>query len=253
MSGIKVMPGAEPWGADGDRMGALFLHGFTGTPQSVRTWAEGVAREGRTVLVPRLPGHGTSVADMQTTTADDWIAEAEMSLRGLQERCDRIFICGLSMGGALTLDIASRLGEWVNGIVLVNPAVYTTDPRKALAPLLGRLPLALKGVAGDIADPEQTELAYDRVPTKAALSMLRYQDRVKARLGEVRAPALVFTSRQDHVVNPGNGPYVIDHIGSTDKELVWLERSYHVATLDFDRDVILERTIRFMKEHQDES
>ena len=253
MSGIKVMPGAEPWGADGDRTGALFLHGFTGTPQSVRAWAEGVAREGRTVLVPRLPGHGTSVADMQTTTADDWVAEAEMSLRGLQERCDRIFVCGLSMGGALTLDIASRLGEWVNGIVLVNPAVYTTDPRKALAPLLGRLPLTLKGVAGDLADPEQTELAYDRVPTKAALSMLRYQDRVKARLGDVRAPSLVFTSRQDHVVNPGNGPFVIDHIGSTDKELVWLERSYHVATLDFDRDLILERTIQFMKEHQDES
>ncbi|MFA5889661.1 MAG: alpha/beta fold hydrolase [Actinomycetota bacterium] len=251
MSTIEIMRGAEPWGSDGDRTGALFLHGFTGTPQSVRAWAEGVARDGHTVLVPRLPGHGTTVADMQTTSAEDWVGEAEMSLRGLRERCDRIFVCGLSMGGTLTLDIAARLSEWITGIIVVNPAVYTTDPRRVLAPLLGRLPLTLKGVAGDIADPEQSELAYDRVPTKAASSMLGYQDRVKARLGSVRAPALVFTSRQDHVVNPGNGPFVIEHIASSDKELVWLERSYHVATLDFDRDLILERTIQFIKERTD--
>lgn len=249
MTTLSVMKGAEPWGSEGDQTGVLFVHGFTGCPQSMRYWAEAIAADGHTVLVPRLPGHGTNVDDLQGTTAAEWVAEAEMSLRGLGERCHSVFVCGLSMGGTITLDLASRFGDRVAGIVAVNPTVYSTDPRVKLAPLLGKLPLKLKGVASDIADPSQTELAYSKVPTKAAASMLSYQDRVKTRLETIRVPAVVMTSRQDHIVNPGNGPYIIDHISSEQKELVWLERSYHVATLDYDKDIIVERTRTFIKEH----
>ena len=249
MASRSVMKGAEPWGHEGDQVGVLVLHGFTGTPQSVRGWAEAIAAEGRTVLLPRLPGHGTTEDDLQGTTAADWVGEAEMSLRGLKERCDTIFVCGLSMGGTMTLDIASRFGDELAGIVTVNASTYTTDPRAKLAPILGRIPLKLKGIASDIAEPGKEELAYRKVPTKAAASMLAYQDQVKRRLGDIRCPALIFGSLQDHVVNPGNAAYIHAHIASTDKELVSLERSYHVATLDYDRDLIVERTNAFIKEH----
>jgi carboxylesterase len=246
---LSVMKGAEPWGHEGDTTGVLFVHGFTGTPQSVRYWAEGIAADGRTVILPRLPGHGTTEGDMQRTTAAEWVAEAEMSLRGLQERCDRIFVCGLSMGGTITFDLAERFGDQINGIVTVNASMFSKDPRVRLAPLLGKLPLKLKGIASDIADPGQTELAYRSVPTKAAASMLRFQARVMSQLADVKVPTLMFASRQDHVVHTSNSPYILEHIAATDKELVWLERSYHVATLDFDKDLIVERTNRFIKEH----
>lgn len=249
MSSVSVMKGAEPWGSEGDTTGVLFIHGFTGSPQSMRYWAEGVAREGRTVLLPRLPGHGTTVDDMQRTTAADWVAEAEMSLEGLHERCDRIFVCGLSGGGTITLDLAQRFADRITGIVTVNASLFNTDPRRHLAPLLGKIPLKLKGIASDIADPSMEELAYRQVPTKAAASMLAYQARVKATLDKVTCPALLLASRQDHVVAVGNSPYALEHISSKDKELVWLERSYHVATLDYDKDIIVERTNRFIKEH----
>lgn len=243
------LPGAEPWSADGGPVGVLVVHGFTGTTQSVRPWAEGIAEQGRTVIVPRLPGHGTSVDDLQGTTAADWVGEAEMALRGLGERCDRIFVCGLSMGGTITLDLAARFPDVVRGIAVVNGTVYTTDPRAKLAPLLGRLPLKLKGVANDVADPSQKELAYDRVPTKAAASFLAYQDGVRSRLGRITCPALIFVSRQDHVVHPSNASFIAERIASPEKEVVWLERSYHVATLDFDRDLIVERTNKFIAEN----
>jgi len=246
---ISVMKGAEPWGAEGDTTGVLFIHGFTGCPQSMRYWAEGVAREGRTVLLPRLPGHGTTVDDMQNTTAADWVGEAEMALTGLRERCDRIFICGLSMGGTITLDLASRFSDSLSGVVTVNASLFSTDPRRHLAPLLGKVGLKLKGIASDIADPSMTELAYTHVPTKAAASMLSYQAGVKARLEQITCPILLLASRQDHVVNTANSPYALEHVSSTDKELVWLDRSYHVATLDYDKDIIIERTARFIKEH----
>jgi carboxylesterase len=249
MPQVSVMKGAEPWASEGDTTGVLVVHGFTGTPQSVRYWAEGIAADGRTVILPRLPGHGTTVDDMQKTTAAEWVAEAEMALRGLQERCDTIFVVGLSMGGTITFDLAERFGDRLAGIVTVNASMFSKDPRTKLVPILGKLPLKVKAIGDDIADKSQHELAYDRVPTKAAASMLSYQAGVMAKLGQVRVPVLMLASRQDHVVHPENSPYILEHIVSSDKELVWLEKSYHVATLDFDKDLIVERTNRFIKEH----
>jgi carboxylesterase len=249
MSQVSVMKGAEPWASEGDTTGVLVVHGFTGSPQSVRYWAEGIAAEGRTVILPRLPGHGTSVDDMQRTTAAEWVEEAEMGLRGLQERCDRIFVCGLSGGGTITFDLAERLGDQLSGVITVNASMFSKDPRVKLAPLLGKFPLKMKGIYDDIADPEQHEVGYRQVPTMAAASMLKYQARVMAELPKVTLPVLLMSSRQDHVVHTENSPYILEHISSTDKELVWLEKSYHVATLDYDKDLIVERTNRFIKEH----
>src|ERR1051325_7249436 len=204
MPQVSVMKGAEPWANDGDTIGVLVLHGFTGSPQTVRYWAEGIAADGHTVILPRWPGHGTTVDDMQNTTAADWVAESEMGLRGLQERCDRIFVCGISGGGTVAFDLAERFGERLNGLITVNASMFSKDPRVKLAPLLGKLPLKLKGIFDDIADPEQHEIGYRQVPTMAAASMLKYQARVMANLSKVTVPTLLMSSRQDHVVHTEN-------------------------------------------------
>lgn len=246
----KLMPGAEPFGFEGGETGVLLVHGFTGSPQSMRPWGEALAAHGYTVLCPRLPGHGTTVADLASTTWHDWAGEADMALRGLSERCSSIFVGGLSMGGTITLDLAARNADRLRGVMLVNASVYTSDPRTKLAPLLGKLPLTLKGVSNDIADPSQHELAYDRISTKAVASFLAYQKVVRQRLLAVKNPALIFVSRQDHTVHPGNASFIAEHISSTDKEVVWLERSYHVATLDYDRDEIFARSAQFVAKHE---
>lgn len=242
------MPGAEPFGFEGDapETGVLVMHGFTGTPQSVRPWAEHLAKSGWTVLAPRLPGHGTSLADFAESTPQEWVGEAEMSLDGLFEHCSSVFLCGMSMGGTIVLDLAARHADRVAGVVCVNPSVYSDDPRARLAPLLGRLPFSVKGIGSDIADPSQRELCYDRVPLRTAAYLITFQNAVKAELAQIHAPLLLFGSRQDHVVPPGNTPYVAEHVASTDVEVVWLERSYHVATLDYDADVIFERSTEFI-------
>jgi carboxylesterase len=245
-----VIKGAEPFGFDGDETGVLLIHGYTGSPQGLRMWGEHLNnKEGFTVLCPRLPGHGTSHQDLATTRWEDWVGEAEMSLRGLRERCSTIFLCALSMGGAIALDIAARQPDVVKGLTLVNPFLYTDDPRAKLAPLLGKLPLFVKGVGNDVADPSQRELAYSKVPTKSTASMLPALARVRAELPKVQAPALLMVSRQDHVVKTGNTQLIYDTIASKEKEIVWLERSYHVATLDYDRDLIFERSGEFFRAH----
>ena len=242
------MAGAEPFGFEGDNaeIGVLVLHGFTSTPLSVRPWAEHLAKNGWTVLAPRLPGHGTSLADFAASTPEEWVGEAEMSLDGLFEHCSSVFLCGMSMGGTIVLDLAARHADRVAGVVAINPSVYSEDPRARFAPLLGRLPFSVKGIGSDIADPAQREQCYPRTPMRAAANLLRFQNDVKGRLDRVRAPLLLFGSRQDHVVPPGNTSFVAEHVSSTDVEVVWLDRSYHVATLDYDAPMIFERSTEFI-------
>lgn len=244
----SIMPGAEPFGFEGkdSEIGVLLVHGFTGSPQGLRPWGEHLAAQGWTVIAPRLPGHGTSIQDLAKTNGDDWYGEAEMALVGLAERCSSVFVCALSMGGTISLDLAARQPERVAGLAIVNASVYSEDPRARLAPLLGKLPFSVKGIGSDIADPSQKELCYDRVPLRAAAALLDYQNRVKGRLSDVKAPLLLFASRQDHVVPPGNTSYIAEHVSSTDVETVWLERSYHVAPLDYDAPVIFDRSAEFI-------
>ena len=154
------------------------------------------------------------------------------------------------MGGTIALDLAARFPDRVAGVVAVNASVYSDDPRARLAPLLGRLPFTVKGIGSDIADPSKKELCYSRVPLKTAAELLGFQGRVRASLDRVRAPLLLLVSRQDHVVPPGNTSFVAEHVASTDVEVVWLERSYHVATLDYDAAVIFDRSAEFISKRE---
>jgi len=244
----SIMPGAEPFGFEGagSETGVVLVHGFTGSPQSLRPWGEHLAAQGWTVIAPRLPGHGTSTRELSATNGDDWYGEAEMALVGLAERCSSVFVCALSMGGTIALDLAARQPERVAGLVVVNGTIYSDDPRARFAPLLGKLPFSVKGIGSDIADPSQHELCYERVPLRSAAAVLAYQDSVRGRLGEVTAPLLLLCSRQDHVVAPGNTSFIAEHVASTDVETVWLDRSYHVATLDYDAPVIFEHSVEFI-------
>ncbi|MCF2435802.1 alpha/beta fold hydrolase [Streptomyces thinghirensis] len=98
---MPVLPGAEPFRHEGGEVGVLLCHGFTGSPQSLRPWAQYLAARGLTVALPLLPGHGTRWQDMQVTGWQDWYAEVDRELRALRERCASVFVAGLSMGGAL--------------------------------------------------------------------------------------------------------------------------------------------------------
>lgn len=246
---MAVMKGCEPFAFDGDEVGVLLLHGYSGSPQGMRLWGEYLSKEGFTVSGPRLPGHGTTPQDLAGTTWSDWTGEAEMALRGLRERCSSIFIGALSMGGALALDLASKHPDVIGGLALVNTFIQAHQAAAKLAPMLGKIPIYVKGVISDIADPAQKELGYTKLPTSATASMLKGIATVKANLEAVRAPTILFVSRQDHVSKPANSELVFERVSSTDKELVWLERSYHVATLDHERDLIFERSAQFFRSH----
>jgi carboxylesterase len=244
---VAVLPGAEPYRNDGGPTGVLLCHGFTGTPQSLRGWAEALAAAGHTVRLPLLPGHGTTWQQMNRTGWPDWYAEVDRALDDLVDRCAHVVVGGLSMGGTLALRLAERRPADVRALVLVNPSVLTTDRRLKALPLLARLTPSLPGIGSDIARPGRVELAYGRTPTRALLSLMSAWDEVRRDLSQVTQPMLVLRSPNDHVVPPQSAAAVVAEVSSKDVTEVLLERSYHVATLDHDAELIERESLAFVQ------
>ena len=244
-----MLEGAEGFTLDGGSTGVLLVHGFTGSPQGLRLMGEHLNAAGATVVAPRLPGHGTTWQDLSTKTHEEWAGTVEEAFDDLAARCDEVFLMGLSFGASLCIDLAARRRGRVAGLVLMASYVITKDPRRFLAPAIRFVLQSLPGVANDIADPQMREIAYDRVPTKAAYSMLQFTRRARRALPSVTCPTLIIHARQDHTAHPDNAKIIHDELGTAEKELVWLERSYHVITVDVERDEVYEKALAFMKDH----
>ena len=241
-----ILPGAEPWSSKGGSHGVLVLHGFTGNPQSMRPLAEEVAAAGYSVDLPLLPGHGTSLDDMLPTRWDDWSKAAEAAFQALAARCDRVAVAGLSMGGTLTCWLAEEHPE-IAGIAVVNPLIEAPDEefRRGIGALLDAGTEVFDAIGSDIAKEGAVEAAYPGTPLAALLSLFEAADTVAARLGEIHCPTLLLSSRNDHVVDPVSGD-VLEQSAGGPLERVFLERSFHVATLDYDAPLIEERVVAFV-------
>jgi len=244
-----VRAGAEPLSHDDGPLGVLLSHGFTGSPASMRPWGQYLADRGYTVRVPRLPGHGTTWQELNTVGWDDWYGELDHALTELRDRCERVAVCGLSMGGSLALRLAQQRPDDVEALVLVNPGVAIKDPRLTLLPVLKRVVPSLPGIGNDIKKPGGDETGYTRTPLRALASLLHGWRQVRADLPQVNAPLLVFRSVDDHVVDEISLGLIRAGVESSVAEYVTLTNSFHVATLDFDAPLIFEQSAAFLATH----
>lgn len=249
LSQVEVLEGAEAFALGDGPVGALLIHGFTGSPQSMRGLGEYLADHGVAVECPRLPGHGTTWQDLNTFSDADWTRTVEDAFSSLSTDRDEVFVVALSFGAALAVELVARHQQKINGLVTIAGFVQTKDPRRFLSPLIKRVAASLPGMSNDIADPDQKEIAYGRLPTAATACMLNTLKRARASLPQIDVPILIMHGRNDHTVLPFNAEVIHDSVASKDKELVWMERSYHVLTLDYDREDVFERTLRFIARH----
>lgn len=244
---MPLLPDAEPFNQDGNKIGILISHGFTGQPKSIKPWAQYLADQGYTVRAPRLPGHGTTWQEMNGTVWQDWYAEIERNFRELAKTCDKVFVMGLSMGGSLALRLAEEKGDKITGLVLVNPAVQSERQDRHLLPFLRLVIPAFPGIVNDIKKPGQDEGGYPKIPLKAAYSLTHLWAAIKADITKVDQPLLIFRSADDHVVEPSNTAWVLANVASKDAEEVVLYDSYHVATMDNEAESIYAGSADFVK------
>jgi carboxylesterase len=247
---MPVIPGAESYfHAGSNDTGVLLCHGFTGSPGSLRPWAEYLAGAGLTVSAPRLPGHGTTWKEMSRTRWEDWYAEADRAFEELRGRSSAIFVMGLSMGGCLALRMAELRGAGVGGLVLVNPSLAPDTKLFLLAPALKLVVPSVPGIASDIKKEGVTELGYTRVPVRAAASLPALWRLTRSRLGEVTQPVLVYRSTVDHVVGPASMRVLQAALPPGQLTVRECPDSYHVATLDNDAPTIFDGSLEFVRAH----
>lgn len=244
-----IIEGAEPWSHVGEGPhGALVVHGFTGNPGSMRGVAEALAAAGFHVEMPLLPGHGTRVEDMLPTRWADWVGGAEAAYQSLAARVDKVVVVGLSMGGALTLRLGADHPE-IAGLVCVNPATRP-QPQEVLDMVQGMIDGGtdtMPAIGSDIADPDVKESAYEATPLAPLLSlMVDGLAPLAGRYPSMRQPLLLLNSPQDHVVEPAQAEFLASNYGGP-VERISLERSYHVATQDYDRQLIFDATVEFAR------
>jgi len=229
-------------------IGVLVIHGITSTTSSMKYLAEQFADAGFNVELPGLTGHGTKWQDMNLIKYTDWIDDLEKALAKLKQRCSKIFLCGLSLGGGLALFIAGKYPD-VRGVILINHAAKFTNPKFWFVPIMRKFIKSVPAVASDIKDPNSIEIAYDRTPTNGVYEMLQMLKKIRKMLPNIQLPVLIFKSREDHVVPKISATYTMHNLGSKDKELIWLENSYHVAPLDYDKELIAKKSIEFIEKH----
>ena len=240
-----ILPGCEPFEAAGGDVGVLVLHGFTGNPSSLRPLADYLADDGFTVSLPRLPGHGTSVADMMTTSWADWTGAALTAYDDLAGRTARVAVVGLSMGGGLSAYVAQR--REVGAVVFINPLVKppVAEMIDGLNQLIEAGLTTIDAIGSDVKREGVSELAYDATPLACAKSLFDGISEVYDALGSIVAPSLLLSSREDHVVTADNGDDLVARVRGP-IERVWLENSYHVATIDNDQAVVQTLTRDFI-------
>jgi carboxylesterase len=243
-----ILSGAEEFSFDGGPVGALLIHGFTGSPQGLRGLGEYLAERGIAVEGIRLPGHGTTWQDLNTRRSSEWVSAVEEGHAKLAEGRDKVFLVSLSFGSALALDFAAHHPDRVAGLVSLAGMVLVKDPRRFVSGIIARLTPSIPGVGNDIADPGGREIAYERFPTSAGHQMLRFIKTARRALPQVSCPLLVMHSHNDHTVHPDNALEIHRRAASTDKKLVWVDDSYHVITLDVDRQRVFESTYEFIRD-----
>ncbi|HOV15576.1 MAG TPA: alpha/beta fold hydrolase [Spirochaetota bacterium] len=246
---MEIMKGGEPHSfKTNSEVGILLIHGFTGTTSGMRSLMNHFIDCNYNIECPRLTGHGTKKEDLIAVKYHEWLADVERSFMLLKERAKKIFVIGLSMGGALALHLASKYSE-IMGIVVINNALvynFSMDIQFKLIPLLKIFVKNVKGVASDIKDPDEKEIAYDSIPINGVAQFYRLLNYVKKELKNVTVPTLIFKSKEDHVIPIISAKYTFSKINSLQKEIIWLNNSYHVATMDFDKSIIIKKSADFI-------
>ncbi|CAB4708082.1 unannotated protein [freshwater metagenome] len=241
----------QDWSAIGSgknsRIGILLVHGFTGAPPSMRPWGEFLLSKGYSVRVPLLPGHGTKPEDLNKVKWQEWPAKVQLELEELFKTCDQVFIAGLSMGGGTALYISEENNDRLSGIILVNPMIHVPFISVPIGYLLSRFQKLRSSVGNDIKRPGISEHGYDALPTRGIHQLLIMLKTTRKNLGKVTIPVQLFHSVEDHTLPVSNTEIIMAGLGSSSKSRIELVNSYHVATLDYDQELIFQNSLTFIE------
>jgi len=236
----------KPFYFKGNEIGVLLVHGFTGSPVELLPLGEFLAGQGCTVLGVRLAGHGTSPEDLAQTGWRDWVASAREGLERLRAEREQVYIVGYSLGGLITLHLASRYP--IDGAALLATPLYAKDWRLAMIPLARHFIRYIHMGGPESPDPEVRERfwSYDRWPLNSLHQVTKFMKQTRLELPQVRVPLLILHGDLDQTV-PADCPQEIhDRAASVDKTILHFANSTHSLPQDHDREQVWQSIHQFI-------
>lgn len=248
----SIMPGAEPFLYEAGEIGCLLVHGFTSSPSEMRGLGRYLADRGITACAPLLPGHGTSPADLQGVTWPEWHASVNAQLDDMLRMCRRVYLVGLSLGGALSLYVASQRGGEIAGVIAMSSPIFLPRPLGFVLNRMKRRVPYLDKRFQDIQDPvaRANHVNYMSAPVDAIASLVEFLRPVRLSLPMVKVPALIIRARRDHVVPPASSRYIYRRLGSPHKRLLTLDKGFHIVTVDRAREQVYVAIYDFIRERE---
>jgi carboxylesterase len=243
----KLIPGSEPVYFEGNSTGILFIHGFTSSPYEMKPLSKYLKKHKYTLSIPLLKGHGTDPSDLIGCRWYDWFEEVKEILFEMRKNCKTIVVVGLSTGATLALHLAAHYQ--IEGVVALAPALILKEKKLKLLPLASFFKKYQNKRNGpDISDDEakKNAVTYDKTPLKTVKELLNLYSHVKIDLPDIYTPVLIIHSSRDHVADIKGAEYIYDHIKSSDKNFLKLEKSYHVLTLDVEKEIVFRETAGFI-------
>lgn len=232
-------------------IGCLLIHGFSGSPPEMRLLGNYLAEKNLTVYGCRLKGHGTSAEDFATTNWKDWVASAEEALKKLQSKCKKVFVLGLSMGGAITLHLAANC-EGISAVVTLSAAAFVKDFKLIFLPIVSKLVKFFPATGDpDLTDPNAINYlySYEKLPLSCVKSLLDFLKIVREEIPKVKVPIFVMHGLKDKTLTVENANFIYNNAGSTEKEIFFLDNSGHGITVDSQKEIVFEKSYNFIKKY----
>jgi len=239
---------------DGSGLSALLVHGLTGTPYEMRYLGERLAEAGIRVRGVRLAGHASAPEDLGKATQENWYQSVVRGFEELRAYGDPNVVIGLSCGGVLAARLAEDQPEAVSGLVMLAPAFFLpwqqTLVLRAIS-LLGPLTksLYLHNDRGSDIHDQSASLVHPTcklMPLSAPIELLKLSALTRGRLDRIKQPTLIMHSVNDHTCPARkNVDYLMRHLGSAQKRAVMLDQSFHVITVDSDKDRVVSEVMGF--------
>lgn len=231
----------------GSNIGILLIHGFTGAPGSMKKIGEALSNDGYTVSGIRLPGHGTHITDMEKASWQDWLDAARNGALNLSKKCDKIFVCGLSMGGLLTLILASELP--INGAIPIAAAIDITDKYAKYAFIMKYF-VRYRGSSVQDKKDSPYIINYGCTPVRKVPDLLKLKKIAKMRLNEIKCPLLIVQGELDDTVPKSSAELIYKGaINTNEKEILYLPNSPHVCTIEPEFDVLIKKIREFINKN----
>ena len=232
-------------------IGVLLVHGLNGSQKDFAEMEALFLARGMVVVNMLLPGHGSKIKEMLNTGWSEWSQAVYDELLALKQRCDVVFLVGHSLGGALSLHVAAH--EEVAGIVSICSPSHMHPGLKVAVSIARHITPLLPTLREDVRDRVGRQRykrdGYRWTPMRPVESLLQFLPHLREELPNITTPALIMTSIHDHVVPARDGRDIYRRIGSREKHLVTLHRSYHVVMKDHDREEVFAKTLTFIQRH----